>query len=395
MSDLAAYERDPYLRKLEAAVLQAGVEEGRPYAVLDDTILYPEGGGQPADHGRLGEVAVVDVQNRGGELRHYLAGPVGPGPVVVTLDWARRFDHMQQHTGQHLLTAVAQDRFGWRTTSFHLGEAVADVELATPMLTGKELAALEEAVAAEIRAARAVTARRVDPAELPALAVRSRGLPEGFQGDVRLVAIAGLDLNTCGGTHLGSTAELETLLLLGTESLRGGTRLFFVAGGRARRRAGQAERRNAELRALLGTADEALPGAVAARLEQLKSAERRIRALEEELADALAAGLAARPERFLEHHCEGKDAGFLQRAARQVTVLAPDKTVLLTAATGGAGCFVLACGTQGPADLGPLGREVAALLGAKGGGAARLFQGKTASLDGRAQAVAHLRASLG
>jgi alanyl-tRNA synthetase len=394
MSDLAAYERDPYLRRLEAVALQAGTEEGQPYAVLNDTILYPEGGGQPADHGFLGAVAVVDVQKRDSILRHYLAAPVAPGPVTVTLDWTRRFEHMQQHTGQHLLTAVAQDRFGWQTTSFHLGDAVSDVELAAPGLTGEDLAALEEAVAAEIRAARPITARRVDPADLPGLPVRSRGLPEGFQGDVRLVEIAGLDLNTCGGTHLRATSELETLLLLGTEAVRGGTRLFFVAGGRARRRAGQAERRNAQLRTLLGTADDALPGAVTAKLEQLKGAERRVRVLEEELADQLAAALAARPGPFVDHHCEGKDAGFLQRTARQLALAAPDKTALLTATQGGASFFVLACGAQGPAELGPLGREVAALLGAKGGGAARLFQGKAASLEARDRAKAHICASL-
>jgi Ser-tRNA(Ala) deacylase AlaX len=394
MSDLAAYERDPYLQRLEAVVLQAGTEEGRPYAVLDDTILYPEGGGQPADHGFLGAVAVVDVQKRDGGLRHYLAGAVAPGPVTVTLDWTRRFEHMQQHTGQHLLTAVAQDRFGWQTTSFHLGDTVSDVELATPGLTGEDLAALEEAVAAEIRAARPITARRVAPADLPGLPVRSRGLPEGFQGDVRLVEIAGLDLNTCGGTHLRATAELETLLLLATEAVRGGTRLFFVAGCRARRRAGQAERRNAQLRTLLGTGDDALPGAVTAKLEQLRGAERRVRVLEEELADQLAAALAARPGPFVEQHCEGKDAGFLQRTARQLALAAPDKTALLTATQGGASFFVLACGAQGPEDLGPLGRDVAALLGAKGGGAARLFQGKAATLEARDRAKAHVCASL-
>ena len=173
------------------------------------------------------------MQKTDGAIRHVLASPVAPGPADLRLDWERRFDHMQQHTGQHLLSAVAQDRFGWATTAFHLGPDVSDVELAAPSLPAADLARLEEAVAAEIRAARAVVPRRVPLEEFRALPVRSRGLPEGFTGDVRLVEIAGVDLNTCGGTHLSNTAEIELVALLGTEALRGGTRVFFAAGGRA------------------------------------------------------------------------------------------------------------------------------------------------------------------
>ena len=391
MSDLAAYERDPYLTRLETAVLRAGEDGGRPYAVLNDTILFPEGGGQPPDHGALGEVAVLDVQKRDGEIRHYLAAPVAPGPVTVTLDWARRFDHMQQHTGQHLLTAVAQDAFGWQTTSFHLGEAVSDVELDTPQVTEAELERLEEAIAREIRAARPVTCRRVAPGDLPALNVRSRGLPEGFSGDVRLVEIAGVDLNTCGGTHVASTAELETIKLLGTESLRGGTRLFFVAGVRARRRLGGAERRQGQLRALLGTPDEGLVSGVSARLEQLKALDRRVRALEEELAAGLVETLAMRPGSFVEHHFEGKDAAFLQRAARQLAEAAPGKTAFLTAAQAGQSYFVLCAGLEAATDVAALGRAAAALLGAKGGGSGRIFQGKAGSLEARGQVLDLMR----
>ena len=390
MSDLAAFEREPYLTRLDATVLRTGEDGGRPYAVLSDTILYAEGGGQPADHGALGDVAVVDVQKRDGELRHLCAAPVALGPVVVTLAWARRFDHMQQHTGQHLLTAVAQDAFGWRTTSFHLGETVADIELDTPLLTGAEMARLEEAVALEIRAARPVTGRRVAPEELPALKVRSRGLPEGFQGDVRLVEIEGVDLNTCGGTHLRNTAELEALKLLGTEQLRGGTRLFFVAGGRVRHRLGAAEQRAAQLRTLLGTPDEGLAEAVAGKLDQLRGLERRVRALEEELAAGLVANLAARAGAFVDHHFEDKDAGFLQKAARELALAAPGSTAFLTATQGGQSCFVLCCGLEAAVEIATLGREVALRLEAKGGGSGRVFQGKAGSLAARAQVAAWL-----
>jgi alanyl-tRNA synthetase len=391
MSELPAFERDPYLTQLETRVIQTGAEGGRPYAVLADTILYPEGGGQPPDHGFLGEVAVLDVQKRAGEVRHYLAAPAALGPAGVRLDWPRRFDHMQQHTGQHLLTALAQERNGWVTTAFHLGDAVSDIELDVPRVTADQLRQLEEMVAAEIRRGRPVTCRRVTPEQLPGLPVRSRGLPEGFQGDVRLVEIQGLDLNTCGGTHLGSTAELECLCLLGTEPVRGGTRIHYVAGRRARERMAAHEQRNAALRTLLGAADAALEGAVTARLEQHRELEKRVRQLEDEVAELQMAALAGRPEQVVEQHFDGKDAGFLQRAARLLLAQAPGKTVFLTATQEGRSFFLLASGDASPLDTAALGKEVAGLLAARGGGSGRLFQGKAASLDGRAQALARLR----
>jgi len=106
MSDGQAYERDPYLRTLATEVVAIGADDGTPWAVLADTILYPEGGGQPADRGTIAGVEVHDVQTVDGAVRHSLAAPLTLGPVSVELDWERRFDHMQQHSGQHLLTAV-------------------------------------------------------------------------------------------------------------------------------------------------------------------------------------------------------------------------------------------------------------------------------------------------
>ena len=388
MSTAAAYERDAYLQELATEVVRAGEHEGRPCAVLADTVLYPEGGGQPADRGRLGDVAVVDVQRVAGEIVHLLASPVAPGPVTVHLDWERRFDHMQQHTAQHLLTAIAVERFAWRTTAFHLGAAVSDIELDAPALAPVRLDVLEEAVAAEIRAARPVSTRRVSHEEYAALAVRSRGLPDGLTGDIRLVEIAGIDVNTCGGTHVRSTAEIEGLKLLGTEPMRGGTRLHWVAGGRLRRRLAAHEARNAALRGLLDAGDDDFVPLVARRQDELRELERRLRSTAGELAAAAAAGLAARPSGLADAHFEGRDAGFLQQVARELARLAPATSALLTAGGEGAAFFLLVLGEGAAAEAQALGREVAAALDGRGGGAGRTFQGKAASLAGRDAALA-------
>ncbi|KPJ80961.1 MAG: hypothetical protein AMS19_08875, partial [Gemmatimonas sp. SG8_23] len=117
---IPAYERDPRQRTLTTRVLARNERDGAPVLVLEDTILYPEGGGQPSDLGTIDGVPVTDVRRVDGRIEHTLAAPVEADEVTVRLDWERRFDHMQQHTAQHLLTAIAADRFGWQTTAFHL-----------------------------------------------------------------------------------------------------------------------------------------------------------------------------------------------------------------------------------------------------------------------------------
>jgi alanyl-tRNA synthetase len=379
---------------LETEVLESGAEDGVEWVVLADTVLYPEGGGQPADAGTVGGVAVSDVQKTSGVIRHLLAGAAPSGRVTVELDWHRRFDHMQQHTAQHLVTAVAEDRFGWPTTSFHLGETMSDVELDVANLGPLDLDALEEAVAEEVRRARPVTARRVTREDYGALTVRSRGLPEGHTGSIRLVEIHGVDLNTCGGTHCASTAELEAVKLLGCEPLRGGTRVHFVAGHRLRRLLGAHHRRSAELRALLGASDEELVRGLETRLEQLKDAHRAMRDLQGELASAAAAALAVAPDPILQAHWPDRDLSFLQRVARELDALAPERVVFLTTGEDEEGYFLLSAGPQAHADVPSLGRAVAKRLSGRGGGSGRMFQGRAGGLSQREEALEAVREAI-
>lgn len=374
MSAIPAYYRDPYLLQLETEVVACGQDHRGFWVQLADNLFYPEGGGQPADRGRLNDVAVVDVQKDGESIKHYLAAPLEPGPVLARLDWQRRFDHMQQHTGQHLLSALAEDRFGWRTTAFHLGSERCDVELAVPALSPDDLPRLEEAVAAEIRAARPVSSRWVTPediAQLPGL--RTRGLPQGHQGPVRLVEIEGVDLNTCGGTHVANTAQVEALVLLGTEPMRGGTRVYFVAGGRVRLRLHQHEARNAALRALLNASDEELVGVAEAKLVQLAETNRKLRQARQAWGGLLGRELAQRGDLLVHWHSDEPDLAFLQVVARAFLGVTSAGVLLLTG--GGAKSQVFLLASHRP-DLQALGQQLASRLAAKGGGSGAVFQGK-------------------
>jgi Ser-tRNA(Ala) deacylase AlaX len=395
MDNIFCYEREPYRRELEVEVLEVGELEGRPFAVLDDTILYPEGGGQPSDRGRLGEVEVVEVEKADDQLRHYLASPVATGPATLELDWERRYDHMQQHTAQHLLSSISLGRFGWNTRSFHIGPVHSDIELDIDPPATHDLEALEEEVAGAVIAAHPITCRRVTREEYDKLDVRSRGLPAGHTGDIRLVEIEGVDLNTCGGTHLASTAEVEAVKILRAEPLRGGCRLYWVAGQRVRARLGRHEARNAELRNLLDTGDDKLVSAAALKLEQLGLARKRMRELESELAQAVADSLLARGEVVVEAHFEAADGGFLHRVASELAERGGRCLGLLTASGDKGDFFVLAAGEDSPVELGVVGAHVAELLDGRGGGSGRIFQGKARSLDRRTAALALLRDEVG
>jgi alanyl-tRNA synthetase len=206
---------------------------------------------------------------------------------------------------------------------------------------------------------------------------------------VRLVEIAGLDLNTCGGTHLANTAEIELVALLSTESLRGGTRVFFAAGGRARRRIRRHEERNAALRMALGAPDGGLVDAARAKLGQLECVQKALRRTEDALAEAAADVLLSGTRRVAQAHWDGRDMAFVQTVARRFAERAGPRAALVTATKDGAHVFALGVG-EGFGDAQDLGREVATLLGGKGGGSGRVFQGKAADLAGLGRALDRL-----
>ena len=383
------------MTELETEVIEVGVEGGRPWAITADTVFYPEGGGQPSDRGIMAGATVLDVIKSEGAIRHLLSEPLARGPVRQLLDWPRRYDHMQQHTGQHLLTAVALADFGWRTTAFHLGPVLSDIELDVARLAEVELANLEDAVNVRIREAWPVSVRYAERDQMEQLGVRSRLLPEGFEGTLRLVEIEGIDLNTCGGTHVRSTAEIGALALVGTEPMRGGSRVFFAAGDRVRRRLAAHEARNRELRSLLDAADEDLPQVVGHRLEREKTLARDCRRLLEELATTAAEALVARAGPVVTESWEQHDMRFLQAVGKALLADRPERVALLVSGPTSDGQFLIVAGESSGIDLAAAGAAVTEILGGRGGGRVPFWQGKATALDRLDEAAAELRKQLG
>jgi alanyl-tRNA synthetase len=270
------YYTDSYLRQFDASVTDRSDESKRIY--LDRTAFYPTSGGQPFDRGLLNGVEVIDVVDEGDRVAHLLATPLSDDRVVGRVDWGRRFDHMQQHSGQHLLSAVLADQLGQQTTSVHFGRESSTLDLATASLSPEQVQRAEERANEIIVENRSVEVTFED-AEL---ATGLRKVPDR-KGELRIVTIRELDRSACGGTHVRSTAEIGCLLIRKLERVRQGTRLEFLCGLRATRRARSDYNLLGKLANDLSAAPEELPDLIARQREELKAASAARRQMETNL----------------------------------------------------------------------------------------------------------------
>ena len=272
------YYKDSYLRGFTAQI--AELADGGRTVYLDRTAFYPTSGGQPFDVGSIDGIAVVEVADDGERIAHKLAAATqADAAVECSIDWGRRFDHMQQHTGQHLLSAVFEELFGLKTVSFHLGAESATIDL--------EGASVDAAIAqkAERRANELVFENRTVAVSFEN-STEAQGLRKASdrEGTLRIVSIEGLDRSACGGTHVRATGEIGAILIRKLEKIRHQTRVEFLCGGRAIRRAHADFEALARSAQLFSTPLDNVPAMLAEHLETARAAEKSRRKLELDLA---------------------------------------------------------------------------------------------------------------
>jgi len=208
-------------------------EENKTYIVLNNTAFYPTGGGQPHDTGKIDDIEIVNVEEINGEIRHYVAEDADvstlTGEVQSEINWQRRFDHMQQHAGQHILTAAFVELFDFATVSFHLGTETVTIDLQTTQVTEEQLLAAERLANDIILENRPIETKWVTPEEAAEYPLRKALKVEG---PIRLVIIPDFDYNGCGGTHPNSTGQVQAIKILSTEKMKQNIRIHFVCGER-------------------------------------------------------------------------------------------------------------------------------------------------------------------
>ncbi len=355
------YYSDCYLQSFEA---EAAVSDGGLRVYLDHSAFYPTSGGQLADRGVLGGARVIDVIDEGERVAHLVDSPVAAGRVACSIDWPRRFAFMQQHTGQHLLSAVFHELLELPTVAVHLGEDYATVELAAAAVSEADLRRVEVRANEVITENRAIAISFEDAASAEGLRKAS-----DREGTLRIVTIEGLDKSACGGTHVRTTGEIGVLLIRKTEKIRGNTRVEFVCGGNAVRRARtDYELLSAAARAFSSPLED-VPGAIVGLQETAKESAKALKKTQLELAAYRGRELSATsPGRYWLQGDGALDDSV--RAVAQAYTAAGVGVFLATA-----GPAVLVASSDPNVHCGNLLKELLAKAGGRGGGNAALAQG--------------------
>jgi len=366
------YYQDAYLRQFTARVVERFA--GGCRLRLDRTAFYPTSGGQPHDTGTIAGVPVLDVIEEEDEVVHVTGEPVLETEVECSINWPRRFDHMQQHTGQHLLSAVLHGMFGWNTVGFHLGAAASTIDLDTGQASPEQLQA------AELRANELVFENRPVTISFEA-AAEAQGLRKALdrEGLLRVVTIEGLDRSACGGTHVRTTAEIGPVLIRKCERVRSNVRLEFLCGLRAVRRArADFEALSRIALGLSASLDEA-PALVESQRRALIASEKALAKARVELARRRGVEL---------YQTAAAEAGGMRRHVHRVAEGDLDEEVraLAQGFTSGARAVFVAVSENPPSVLlaasadsglhaGQILKEALAAAGGRGGGNAQLAQG--------------------
>ena len=362
------YEADAYLRRFSATVLTCEPAKGGFAVVLDRTAFYPAGGGQPGDYGTLGGVAVTDTHISDGVVTHLCAAPLPAGETVEgELDWARRFDHMQQHSAEHIVSGLICTSKGCSNVGFHLGAESVVIDF-DAVLSPEELAAIEAQANAVIWENRPFLVTYPSPEKLAALEYRSK---KAIEGQVRIVECPGADRCACCGTHVRSAGELGLVRLTSMKPFRSGVRIELLAGRRAYEWSAAMTAQNSRVSVLLS----AKPGETAAAVERMKreleETRYRLVGLENRLFAERAAALAGQGDVLLFEEPMSPDA--LRRLCEAVGAAASGRCAVFAGDDAGGWKYALRipAGDQLKAFVGAMN----AALGGRGGGRDGFAQG--------------------
>jgi alanyl-tRNA synthetase len=371
------YYTEPYRVEFDATVTAVDSVDGKTHVTLDRSAFYPTSGGQPFDTGTLGGAAVIDVIDReDGTIAHVITGSLTPGEVVAgTIDWARRFDHMQQHTGQHVLSAAFDRLFGVRTESFHMGTASATIDLAREV-SATEVAKAEDEANRVVWEDRPVAIRFATAEEAAKMPLRKESIRTG---PLRLIDVEDFDLSACGGTHVSRTGAIGVIAVGGWEKFRGGSRVEFLCGGRALTRFRLWRDSLAATQKFLSVAPDEMSAAVERMQGESKAQQRTLRGFQEKLASHEAHSLLAKAtpagsQLAVVEALEGWDAPGLKSIAVAAATEKPNAIVVLFT-TSSPALVVIARGTAATVDASAMLKSLVAQFGGKGGGKPDLAQG--------------------
>ena len=368
------YYQDSMMREFSADVVRTGTDGLGGYVVLSNTAFYPTGGGQPHDTGWIGAREVVNVEKVEEEIRHYIDGDVEgiTGTVVGKLDWSRRFDHMQQHTGQHILTAAFVELFGYQTVSFHLGAELVAIDLNTTEVTPEQLMAAEKRANDIVLENRPIETKWVTKNELAQYNLRKNVTVDE---DIRLVIIPDYDYNGCGGTHPTSTGQVQMIKIMETEKMKSNIRVHFVCGDRVRQQLDMRKNVLTDVARQLSVPEREAGTALTKVLQAAKQGDKALAEARDALLAYEAKELAGQGEAVISQAYLNRTIQELQKLARFIVTSNPQAVALLVADNADKLQFVAARGADVAASMKEISGKVLPLINGKGGGNDALVQG--------------------
>jgi alanyl-tRNA synthetase len=387
MSERLYYD-DCYLREFEEVVVDAG--EDRRRIVLDRTAFYPTSGGQPFDLGTLNDSAVIEVNESDSGIIHVLDRPLTGERVRAAVNWERRFDHMQQHTGQHLLSAVFEELYGFKTVSFHLGSEESTIDLAALSLTAEQVRDVERRANQVVFENRAVRIAYEDATEAGGLRK-----PSEREGVLRIVSIEGLDRSACGGTHVRATGEIGPIVLRKTEKIRGNVRVEFLCGFRAVLRARKDYYALTEIAQIFSAGIDEAATLVRAQSARVAEAEKARRKLAAELAQSrgreIHAATVPGPDGIRRYVVSQQKGPLAEEVRIEAQSFVAQGKAIFFATTEEPPSVLVGTSADSGAHAGELVKAFTALNGGRGGGNAQIAQGSVPS----AASFGPLKAQLG
>lgn len=367
------YYQDPMMKEFTADVVTTGTDEQGAYVVLSNTAFYPTGGGQPNDTGWINDIEVVNVEKVDEEIRHYIKEQEAlSGTVQGKLNWQRRFDHMQQHTGQHILTAAFVELFDYQTVSFHLGSELVAIDLNTTEVTAEQLAAAEKRANDIVLENRLIETKWVTKDELAQYNLRK---DVTVDEDIRLVIIPDYDYNGCGGTHPTSTGQVQMIKIMEIEKMKSNIRVHFVCGDRVREQLSMRKTVLTDVARQLSVPEKDASIALTKLMTTAKQTDKALAEARDALLGYEAKELAHAGEAVVDRVFENRTIQELQKLARFITTENPDVTALLVANNEDKLQFVAARGANVEASMKNISAAVLPVINGKGGGNDGLVQG--------------------
>lgn len=367
------YQEDSFLQQFTGTVLSCRPCKGGFAAVLDATAFYPEGGGQPSDRGTLGGASVLDVQEGpGGVIVHTLSAPVEEGCTAEgVIDFERRLDLMQQHTGEHILSGTLHRLFGAENVGFHIGSDVVTMDTSVE-IPPEGIALAEQQANAVIWQDVPVQCWYPDPEELAQITYRSK---KAIDGAVRICRIPGGDCCACCGTHLRTSGQVGLIKVIEHQRYKGGTRLTVVCGGRALKDFAQKQAELADIRALLSAKPGCIAEAAHRLADELEAQKQRSAALEKQLFSQMARQAVPGQRTVLYQE------GLSNDSLRTLCLTLAEKTSTLTAAFGPGGQGLSYSMAWPGQDVRPVCKALNEALNGRGGGKPELAMGSIAQTD--------------